>query len=132
MSYRGRKLECHSRSLTYILLGHYLPSRGDDRRPAEISNLSFTFESKAEGSTCRIVIDSIYYICQQTKSIWPARSDCSLRYKTPLICMRTYNKWANILPSLLLKGDFSKRYAWCDICPTKGRQGILSYSSQCE
>jgi hypothetical protein len=42
--------ECHFRTLVDILLGHYMLTRGGDRRAAEISDL-FTFEFKGEGPT---------------------------------------------------------------------------------
>ncbi len=42
--------ECHLRTLVDILLGHYMLTRGDDRRNAELSDL-FTFEFKGEGPT---------------------------------------------------------------------------------
>jgi hypothetical protein len=42
--------ECHFRTLVDILLGHYMLTRGEDRRSAEISDL-FTFEFKGEGPT---------------------------------------------------------------------------------
>jgi hypothetical protein len=42
--------ECHSRTLVDILLGHYMLTRGGDRRAAELSDL-FTFEFKGEGPT---------------------------------------------------------------------------------
>jgi hypothetical protein len=42
--------ECHLRTLVDLLLGHYMLTRGCDRRAAEISDL-FTFEFKGEGPT---------------------------------------------------------------------------------
>lgn len=42
--------ECHFRTLVDILLGHYMLTRGGDRRTAEISDF-FTFEFKDEGPT---------------------------------------------------------------------------------
>ena len=42
--------ECHFRTLVDLLLGHYMLTRGADRRAAEISDL-FTFEFPGEGPT---------------------------------------------------------------------------------
>ena len=42
--------ECHLRTLVDFLLGHYMLTRGGDRRAAEISDL-FTFEFRGEGPT---------------------------------------------------------------------------------
>jgi hypothetical protein len=42
--------ECHFRTLVDVLLGHYMLTRGGDRRSAEISDI-FTFEFKGEGPT---------------------------------------------------------------------------------
>jgi hypothetical protein len=42
--------ECYLRTLVDVLLGHYMLTRGGDRRTAEISDL-FTFEFKGEGPT---------------------------------------------------------------------------------
>ena len=46
----GSSPECYLRTLVDILLGHYMLTRGGDRRSAEISDL-FTFEFKGEGPT---------------------------------------------------------------------------------
>ena len=46
----GSSPECYLRTLVDILLGHYMLTRGSDRRSTEISDL-FTFEFKGEGPT---------------------------------------------------------------------------------
>ena len=46
----AQSAECHLRTLVDLLLGHYMLTRGGDRRALEISDL-FTFEFADEGPT---------------------------------------------------------------------------------
>jgi hypothetical protein len=76
--------ECHFRTLVDILLGHYMLTRGGDRRAAEISDL-FTFEFKGEGPTwCMPLI----FTTQAGKQNQHGRLETigALRNKNPLIC----------------------------------------------
>jgi hypothetical protein len=49
-SHTAQSAECHLRTLVDLLLGHYMLTRGGDRRALEISDL-FTFEFAGEGPT---------------------------------------------------------------------------------
>src|SRR5205807_8611795 len=77
--------ECHLRTLVDILLGHYMLTRGDDRRNAELSDL-FTFEFKGEGPTrCMPLI----FTTRAGKENQQGRlvTSGALRNKKPLTCV---------------------------------------------
>jgi hypothetical protein len=77
--------ECHFRTLVDVLLGHYMLTRGGDRRSAEISDI-FTFEFKGEGPTrCMPLI----YTTRAGKQNQHGRLETAgaLRNRNPLICM---------------------------------------------
>ena len=77
--------ECHLRTLVDLLLGHYLLTRGGDRRAAEISDL-FTFEFEEEGPTrCMPLI----FTTRAGKQNQHGRLETAgaLRNKKPTICM---------------------------------------------
>jgi hypothetical protein len=130
-------LECHFRTWVDILLGHYMLTRGGDRRSAEISDL-FTFEFKGEGPTqCMPLI----FTTRAGKQNQHGRLETigALRNKKPLICMLS-----GLAFYLLCRWDlgdeafpdFSKRSAWYDIRLIKGTTGAsdpkaaFSYNSQ--
>ncbi|KAF2178632.1 hypothetical protein K469DRAFT_331606 [Zopfia rhizophila CBS 207.26] len=110
---RGGALpECHLRTLVDLLLGHYMLTRGSDRRSAEISNL-FTFEFK--------------------------ETIGALRHKNPLVCMLSGLAFYLLYRWDLTDEpfpDFSERSAWYGIRLIKrtsgDRQEPLSYTSQRE
>ena len=127
--------ECHFRTLVDILLGHYMLTRGGDRRSAEISDL-FTFEFKGEGPTrCMPLI----FTTRAGKQNQHRRLETigALRNKKPLICMLS-----GLAFYLLYRWDisdepfpdFSKRSAWYNIrlitSSTRGREAAFSYNSQ--
>ena len=77
--------ECYFRTLVDILLGHYMLTRGGDRRSAEISDL-FTFEFKGEGPTrCMPLI----FTTRADKQNQHGRLETigALRNRKPLVCM---------------------------------------------
>jgi hypothetical protein len=77
--------ECHFRTLVDVLLGHYMLTRGGDRRSAEISDI-FTFEFKGEGPTrCMPLI----YTTRAGKQNQHGRLETAgaLRNRNPLICL---------------------------------------------
>lgn len=127
--------ECHFRTLVDILLGHYMLTRGGDRRAAEISDL-FTFEFKGEGPTrCMPVI----FTTRAGKQNQHGRLETigALRNKRPLICMLS-----GLAFYLLYRWDlgdepfpdFSKRSAWYSVrlikSSTGDREAAFSYNSQ--
>lgn len=127
--------ECHLRTLVDILLGHYMLTRGGDRRSAEISDL-FTFEFKGEGPTrCMPLI----FTTRAGKQNQHGRLETigALRNRKPLTCMLS-----GLAFYLLYRWDlgdepfpdFSKRAAWYNIRLIKGstrsREVDLSYNSQ--
>ena len=129
--------ECYFRTLVDILLGHYMLTRGDDRRSAEISDL-FTFEFKGEGPTrCMPLI----FTTRAGKQNQHGRLKTigALRNKKPLICMLS-----GLAFYLLYRWDisdepfpdFGKRSAWYNIrlikSSTRGREAAFSYNSQRE
>jgi hypothetical protein len=129
--------ECHFRTLVDILLGHYMLTRGGDRRSAEISDL-FTFEFKGEGPTrCMPVI----FTTRAGKQNQHGRLEtiAALRNKRPLTCML-----GGLAFYLLYRWDlsdepfpdFSKRSAWYNIrlikSSTRDREEAFSYNSQRE
>ena len=135
---RGRSSpECHFRTLVDILLGHYMLTRGGDRRSAEISDL-FTFEFKGEGPTrCMPLI----FTTRAGKQNQHGRLETigALRNKKPLICLLS-----GLAFYLLYRWDisdepfpdFSKRSAWYNIrlikSSTRDREAAFSYNSQRE
>jgi hypothetical protein len=108
--------ECHLRTLVDILLGHYMLTRGGDRRAAELSDL-FTFEFKGEGPTrCMPLI----FTTRAGKQNQHGRLETigALRNRKPLICMLSglafylLYRWdigGEAFP------DFSCREAWYDM-----------------
>jgi hypothetical protein len=81
----GSSPECHFRTWVDILLGHYLLTRGRDRRFAKISDF-FAFEFKGEGPTrCMPLI----FTTQTGKQSQHGRLETieTLRNKKPLTCM---------------------------------------------
>ena len=105
--------ECHLRTLVDLLRGHYMLTRGGDRRVAEISDL-FTFEFKDEGPTrCMPLI----FTTRASKQNQHGRLETigALRHRKPLICMLS-----GLAFYLLYRWDlgeepfpdFSQRSAW--------------------
>jgi hypothetical protein len=129
--------ECHFRTLVDILLGHYMLTRGGDRRGAEISDL-FTFEFKGEGPTrCMPLI----FTTRGGKQNQHGRLETigALRNRKPLVCMLgglafylLYRWDLGDEPFL----DFSTRAAWYNVRLIKGstqaREAAFSYNSQRE
>ena len=129
--------ERHFRTLVDILLGHYMLTRGGDRRAAEISDL-FTFEFKGEGSTCCM---PLIFTTRAGKQNQHGRLETigALRHKKPLICMLS-----GLAFYLLCRWDigsepfpdFSTRSAWYNIRlikrSTRDREAAFSYNSQQE
>jgi hypothetical protein len=67
-----------------VLLGHYMLTRGGDRRTAEISDL-FNFELKGEGPTrCMPLI----FTTRESKQNQQGRLETigALRHKDPIVC----------------------------------------------
>jgi hypothetical protein len=127
--------ECHFRTLVDILLGHYMLTRGGDRRCAEISDL-FTFEFKGEGPTrCMPLI----FTTRAGKQNQHGRLETigALRNRKPLTCVLSglafYLLYRWDLGDEPLP-DFSKRAAWYSIRLIKGssgsREAAFSYNSQ--
>ncbi|KAJ6436387.1 short-chain dehydrogenase [Purpureocillium lavendulum] len=127
--------ECHFRTLVDLLFGHYLLTRGGDRRVAEISDL-FTFEFAGEGSTrCMPLI----FTTRAGKQNQHGRLETAGAYRNrnPLICIL-----GGLSFYLLCRWDlgsepfpdFSRRSAWYDIRLIKGngtdRTAAFSYNSQ--
>jgi hypothetical protein len=134
----GVSPECHLRTLVDVLLGHYMLTRGGDRRAAEISDL-FTFEFAAEGPTrCMPLI----FTTRESKQNQHGRLETigALRHKEPVICML-----GGLAFYLLYRWDltdepfpdFSARSAWYSTRLIKrsaggDRRQPLSYTSQRE
>ena len=131
----GSSPECHFRTLVDVLLGHYMLTRGGDRRSAEISDL-FTFEFKGEGPTrCMPLI----FTTRAGKQNQHGRLETigALRNKKPLTCMLSglafylLYRWDLSDETFL---DFSTRSAWYDIRLIKATTGdpkaAFSYNSQ--
>jgi Centromere DNA-binding protein complex CBF3 subunit, domain 2/Transcriptional activator of glycolytic enzymes len=129
--------ECYLRTLVDILLGHYMLTRGGDRRSAEISDL-FTFEFKGEGPTRCI---PLIFTTRAGKQNQHGRLETigALRNKKPLVCMLSglafYLLYRWDLSDELFP-DFSKRSAWYNIRLIKSsagdRETAFSYNSQRE
>ncbi|KAM4067426.1 centromere DNA-binding protein complex CBF3 subunit [Hirsutella rhossiliensis] len=84
-AHSGTSPECHFRTLVDLLFGHYLLTRGGDRRAAEISDL-FTFEFAGEGSTrCMPLI----FTTRAGKQNQHGRLETAGAYRNrnPLICI---------------------------------------------
>jgi centromere DNA-binding complex CBF3 subunit-like protein/transcriptional activator of glycolytic enzymes GCR1 len=116
--------ECHLRTLADILLGHYMLTRGGDRRAIEISDL-FTFEFSDEGPTrCMPLI----LTTRAGKQNQHGRLETAgaLRNRKPLICIL-----GAIAFYLLYRWDlttepfpdFESRPKWYDIRLIKGTRG---------
>jgi hypothetical protein len=127
--------ECHFRTLVDILLGHYILTRGGDRRAAEISDF-FTFEFKDEGPTiCMPLIFTTR--AGKENQFGHLETIGALRNKKPLICML-----GGLAFYLLCRWDlgdepfpdFSKRSLWYNIRLFKSHTGdprtAFSYNSQ--
>jgi hypothetical protein len=127
--------ECHFRTLVDVLLGHYMLTRGGDRRSAEISDI-FTFEFKGEGPTrCMPLI----YTTRAGKQNQHGRLETAgaLRNRNPLICMLSglafylLSRWDLTDEAF---PDLSQRSAWYDIKLLKGTardpKAAFSYNSQ--
>lgn len=127
--------ECHFRTLVDILLGHYMLTRGGDRRAAEISDF-FTFEFKDEGPTrCMPLIFTTR--AGKENQFGHLETIGALRNKKPLICILS-----GLAFYLLYRWDlgdepfpdFSKRSLWYDTRLIKSRIGdpraAFSYNSQ--
>jgi hypothetical protein len=129
--------ECHFRTLVDILLGHYMLTRGGDRRAAEISDL-FTFEFKGEGPTrCMPLI----FTTRAGKQNQHGRLETigALRNRKLLTCMLSGLAFYLLYHWDLSDEpfpDFSQRAAWYNIRLIKGstrdREAALSYNSQRE
>ena len=122
-------------SVTDILLGHYMLTRGNDRRNAELSDL-FTFELPGEGPT-RCV--PLIFTTREGKENQFGRLETTgaLRNKKPLVYM--LGGLAFYLLSRWDLGDepfpdFSKRALWYKIrlikSSTANRETALSYTTQ--
>ncbi|KAM4067456.1 centromere DNA-binding protein complex CBF3 subunit [Hirsutella rhossiliensis] len=123
------------RTLVDLLVGHYLLTRGGDRRAADISDL-FTFEFAGEGSTrCMPLI----FTTRAGKQNQHGRLETAGAYRNrnPLICIlgglsfHLLYRWdlgSEPFP------DFSRRSSWYDIRLIKGngadRTAAFSYNSQ--
>lgn len=127
--------ECHFRTLADILLGHYMLTRGGDRRAAEISDL-FTFEFMDEGPTqCMPLIFTTR--AGKQNQFGRLETIAALRNKKPLVCMLS-----GVAFYLLCRWDlgdeplpdFSKRSLWYGTRLIKSSTGdpkaALSYNSQ--
>jgi hypothetical protein len=129
--------ECYFRTLVDILLGHYMLTRGGDRRSAELSDL-FTFEFKEEGPTpCFPLI----FTARESKQNQHGRLETigALRNKNPIICVLS-----GLAFYLLYRWDltdepfpdFTARSLWYRIHLMKAAQGDrekeITYTSQRE
>jgi hypothetical protein len=112
----AQSAECHLRTLVDLLLGHYMLTRGGDRRALEISDL-FTFEFAGEGpSRCMPLIMTT----RAGKQNQHGRLETAgaLRNRDPLICLL-----GAVAFYLLLRWDlsdepfpdFQNRAQWYDI-----------------
>jgi Centromere DNA-binding protein complex CBF3 subunit, domain 2/Transcriptional activator of glycolytic enzymes len=136
----GSSPECHFRTLVDILLGHYMLTRGGDRRAAELSDL-FTFEFQGEGSTrCMPLI----LTTRASKQNQHGRLETmgALRHKIPLVCVLSalafylFYRWDLTDEPF---PDFTSRPSWYGIRLIKRATGSgddrtqpLSYTSQRE
>jgi len=108
--------ECHFRTLVDLLLGHYLLTRGGDRRTAEISDL-FTFEFEGEGPTrCMPIIMTT----REGKENQHGRLETggALRNRNPQICLLSALAFYLLYRWDLTDEpfpDFSERPAWYNV-----------------
>jgi len=86
LSAQGRlSPECHFRTLVDLLLGHYMLTRGGDRRSAGISDL-FTFEFTGNGpSRCFPLVFTTR--ASKRNQHGHLETSVALRHKNPLFCM---------------------------------------------
>jgi hypothetical protein len=132
-AHNGTSTECHLRTLVDLLLGHYMLTRGGDRRAAEISDL-FTFEFEEEGPTRCI---PLIFTTRAGKQNQHGRLETAgaLRNKKPVICMLSGLAFY-LLYRWDLSGEpfpnFSQRSAWYDIRVIKASDTTeaISYNSQ--
>lgn len=127
--------ECHLRTLVDLLLGHYMLTRGGDRRSIEISDL-FTFEFTGEGPTrCMPLI----LTTRGGKQNQHGRLETAgaLRNRDPMICILgaiAFYLLARWDLSIEPFPDFESRPKWYDIRLIKGigsdPKKPLSYNSQ--
>jgi hypothetical protein len=130
--------ESHLRTLVDLLLGHYMLTRGGDRRALELSDL-FTFEFPGEGPTvCMPVIMTTR--AGKTNQHGRLETAGALRNRKPLICVLSGLAFYLLFRWDLTEEpfpDFSRRPAWYDIrlitsSGGAGRTAGLSYNSQRE
>jgi len=131
----GQSAECHFRTLADMLLGHYMLTRGGDRRTLEISDL-FTFEFAGEGPTrCMPLI--ITTRAGKQNQHGRLKTAGALRSRDPLICVL-----GAVAFYLLLRWDLTdepfpslkSRAQWYDIRLLKsteaGPSSEFAYNSQ--
>ena len=133
----GSSPECYFRTLVDLLLGHYMLTRGNDRRSAEISDL-FTFEFKNEGPTqCFPLI----FTTRESKKNQHGRLEIisALRNKNPLICMLSGLAYYLLYRQNLTDESFPDFTAWPAWYGTRlikrtkdNHQKPLSYTTQRE
>ncbi|KJZ70673.1 hypothetical protein HIM_09946 [Hirsutella minnesotensis 3608] len=126
---------CQFRTLVDLLFGHYLLTRGGDRRATEISDL-FTFEFAGEGSTrCMPLI----FTTRAGKQNQHGRLETAGAYRNrnPLVCILGGLSFYLLCRWDLSREpfpDFSRRSSWYDIRLIKGngadRTAAFSYNSQ--
>lgn len=131
----AQSAECHLRTLVDLLLGHYMLTRGGDRRALEISDL-FTFEFAGEGPTrCMPLI--ITTRAGKQNQHGRLETAGALRNRDPLVCVL-----GAVAFYLLLRWDltdepfpdFENRAQWYDIRPLKSTDASptseFAYNSQ--
>ena len=134
-AHTAQSAECHLRTLVDLLLGHYMLTRGGDRRALEISDL-FTFEFAGEGPTrCMPLI--ITTRAGKQNQHGRLETAGALRSRDPLICVL-----GAVAFYLLLRWDltdepfpdFNNRAQWYDIRLLKstdaGPTSEFAYNSQ--
>jgi len=131
----NQSAECHLRTLVDMLLGHYMLTRGGDRRCLEISDL-FTFEFPGEGPTRCIPLIITTRAGKQNQH-GRLETAGALRSRDPAICVL-----GAVAFYLLLRWDltdepfpsFKSRSQWYDIRLLKsteaGPTSELAYNSQ--
>ncbi|KAJ5561310.1 centromere DNA-binding protein complex CBF3 subunit [Penicillium sp. DV-2018c] len=130
--------EGHFRTLVNLLLGHYMLTRGEDRRRAELSDFQ-TFEFEGEGPTrCLPLIFTTR--AGKENQFGHLETIGAMRNKEPVVCMlsglafyllRRWDVGGEPFP------DFSHRSSWYGIRLLKrlvgdNVQGQLSYDAQRE
>jgi hypothetical protein len=115
-SHTAQSSECHLRTLVDLLLGHYMLTRGGDRRALEISDL-FTFEFAGEGPTrCMPLI--ITTRAGKQNQHGRLETAGALRSRDPLICVLGATAFYLLLRWDLTDEpfpDFENRAKWYDI-----------------